>query len=98
MIDKVEKGLELCSASNDTKYCFQCPYNCETHCIECLAQNALDILIKLQSENEALKAELGAAQQHLQKENESLKAQLQAAEQAINTMKAKLRAAGLYHN
>ena len=80
MIDKVEKGLELCSASNDTKYCFQCPYNCETHCIECLAQNALDILTKLQSENEALKA------------------QLQAAEQAINTMKAKLRAAGLYHN
>ena len=80
MIDEVEKGLELCSASNDTKYCFQCPYNCETHCIECLAQNALDILTKLQSENEALKA------------------QLQAAEQAINTMKAKLRAAGLYHN
>lgn len=80
MIDKVEKGLELCSASNDTKYCFQCPYNCETHCIECLAQNALDILTKLQSENEALKA------------------QLQAAEQVINTMKAKLRAAGLYHN
>ena len=80
MIDKIEKGLELCSASNDTKYCFQCPYNCETHCIECLAQNALDVLIKLQSENEALKA------------------QIQAAEQTINTMKAKLRAAGLYHN
>ena len=80
MIDKVEKGLGLCSASNDTKYCFQCPYNCETHCIECLAQNALDILTKLKSENEALKAELGAAQQ------------------AINSMKSKLRAAGLYHD
>jgi hypothetical protein len=80
MIDKVEKGLELCSASNDTKYCFQCPYNCETHCIECLSQNALDILIKLRSENESLKAELGAAQQ------------------AINSMKSKLRAAGLYHD
>ena len=63
MIDKVEKGLELCSASNDTKYCWRCPYNCETHCIECLAQNALDILTKLQSENESLKAQLGAAQQ-----------------------------------
>lgn len=80
MIDKVEKGLGLCSASNDTKYCFQCPYNCETHCIECLSQNALDILIKLRSENE------------------SLKAQLQAAQQAINSMKSKLRAAGLYHD
>lgn len=80
MIDKVERGLGLCSASNDTKYCFQCPYNCETHCIECLAQNALDILTKLRSENESLKAELGAAQQ------------------AINSMKNKLRAAGLYHN
>lgn len=80
MIDKVEKGLGLCSASNDTKYCFQCPYNCETHCIECLSQNALDILIKLKSENESLKAELGAAQQ------------------AINSMKTKLRAAGLYHD
>lgn len=80
MIDKVEKGLGLCSASNDTKYCFQCPYNCETHCIECLSQNALDILIKLKSENESLKAELGAAQQ------------------AINSMKSKLRAAGLYHD
>lgn len=80
MIDKVEKGLGLCSASNDTKYCFQCPYNCETHCIECLAQNALDILIKLRSENDSLKAELGAAQQ------------------AINSMKSKLRAAGLYSN
>lgn len=79
MIDKVEKGLGLCSASNDTKYCFQCPYNCETHCIECLAQNALDILTKLQSENESLKAELNAAQQ------------------AINSMKSKLRAAGLYY-
>lgn len=77
MIDKVEKGLALCSASNDTKYCWQCPYNCETHCIECLAQNALDILTKLRSENEALKAELGEAQQR------------------INSMKAKLRAAGL---
>ena len=63
MINKVEKGLGLCSASNDTKYCFQCPYNCETHCVECLTQNALDILIKLRSENESLKAELGAAQQ-----------------------------------
>ena len=31
MIDKVEKGLGLCSASNDTKYCWQCPYNCELH-------------------------------------------------------------------
>lgn len=80
MIDKVERGLGLCSASNDTKYCFQCPYNCETHCIECLAQNALDILTKLRSENESLKAELGAAQQ------------------AINSMKSKLRAAGLYSN
>ena len=80
MIDKVEKGLGLCSASNDTKYCFQCPYNCETHCIECLAQNAFDILTKLKSENESLKAELGAAQQ------------------AINSMKSKLRAAGLYSN
>ena len=80
MIDKVEKGLGLCSASNDTKYCFQCPYNCETHCIECLSQNALDILTKLRSENESLKAELGAAQQ------------------AINSMKSKLRAAGLYHD
>lgn len=80
MIDKVEKGLGLCSASNDTKYCFQCPYNCETHCIECLAQNALDILTKLKSENESLKAELNAAQQ------------------AINSMKSKLRAAGLYHD
>ena len=79
MIDKVEKGLGLCSASNDTKYCFQCPYNCETHCIECLAQNALDILTKLRSENDSLKAELGAAQQ------------------AINSMKSKLRAAGLYY-
>ena len=79
MIDKVEKGLGFCSASNDTKYCFQCPYNCETHCIECLAQNALDILTKLRSENDSLKAELGAAQQ------------------AINSMKSKLRAAGLYY-
>ena len=65
MIDKVEKGLGLCSASNDTKYCWQCPYNCETHCIECLSQNALDILIKLQSENKALKEELDAAQQEI---------------------------------
>ena len=80
MIDKVEKGLGLCSASNDTKYCWQCPYNCETHCIECLSQNALDILTKLKSENESLKAELGAAQQ------------------AINNMKSKLKAAGLYND
>jgi hypothetical protein len=80
MIDKVEKGLGLCSASNDTKYCWQCPYNYETHCIECLSQNALDILTKLKSENESLKAELGAAQQ------------------AINSMKSKLKAAGLYNN
>jgi len=80
MIDKVEKGLGLCSASNDTKYCWQCPYNCETHCIECLSQNALDILTKLKSENESLKAELGVAQQ------------------AINNMKSKLKAAGLYNN
>lgn len=65
MIDKVEKGLGLCSASNDTKYCWQCPYNCEMHCIECLSQNALDILIKLQSENKALKEELDAAQQEI---------------------------------
>jgi len=78
MIDKVEKGLGLCSASNDTKYCWQCPYNCETHCIECLSQNALDILTKLKSENESLKAELGATQQ------------------MINSMKSKLKAAGLY--
>ena len=77
MNDKVEKGLALCSASNDTKYCPQCPYNCETHCIECLAQNALDILFKLRSENEALKAELGETKQE------------------INSMKVKLRAAGL---
>ena len=80
MIDKVEKGLGLCSASNDTKYCWQCPYNCETHCIECLSQNALDILTKLKSENESLKAELGAAQQ------------------VINSMKSKLKAAGLYND
>ena len=46
------------------------------NCIECLSQNALDILIKLQSENKALQA------------------QLQAGEQVINTMKAKLKAAG----
>lgn len=75
MIDKVEKGLGLCSASNDTKYCFQCPYNCETHCIECLSQNALDILTKLQSENESLKAELAAAQQAIN----AAKAKLRAA-------------------
>lgn len=75
MIDKVEKGLGLCSASNDTKYCFQCPYNCETHCIECLSQNALDILTKLQKENESLKAELTAAQQAIN----AAKAKLRAA-------------------
>lgn len=75
MIEKVEKGLELCSASNDTKYCWQCPYNCETHCIECLSQNALDILIKLKSENESLKAELAAAQQAIN----AAKAKLRAA-------------------
>lgn len=75
MIEKVEKGLELCSASNDTKYCWQCPYNCETHCIECLSQNALDILIKLKSENESLKAELTAAQQAIN----AAKAKLRAA-------------------
>lgn len=80
MIDKVKEGLGLCSASNDTKYCWKCPYNSETHCIECLAQNTLDILTKLQKENDSLKAELGAAQQ------------------AINSMKSKLRAAGLYSN
>lgn len=80
MTDKVEKGLALCSASNDTRHCWQCPYNCETHCIEYLAQNALDILSKLRSENESLKAELGEAQQ------------------VINSMKSKLRAAGLYYD
>ena len=80
MIDKVEKGLGLCSASNDTKYCWQCPYNCETHCIECLAQNALDILTKLQSENEALKAELTAAQQAIN----AMKAKLREKEGSLD--------------
>lgn len=83
MMDKVKKGLELCSvysAAIGTRYCSQCPYECERHCIDCLAQDALDILTKLRSENDSLKAELGAAQQ------------------AINSMKSKLRAAGLYSN
>ena len=75
MIDKVEKGLGLCCASDDTKYCWQCPYNSETHCIECLTQDTLDILIKLQKENEALKAELAAAQQAIN----AAKAKLRAA-------------------
>ena len=80
MIDKVKKGLGLCSvyfAAGDTRYCSQCPYDCERHCVDCLARDALDILTKLQKENESLKAELTAAQQ------------------AINAAKAKLRAAGL---
>lgn len=34
----------------------------------------------------------------LKNENESLKAELGAAQQAINSMKSKLRAAGLYSN
>lgn len=34
----------------------------------------------------------------LRNENESLKAELGAAQQAINSMKSKLRAAGLYSN
>ena len=80
MIDKVEKGLGFCSASNDTKYCSQCPYDCETHCVECLTQNALDILTKLRNENESLK-----------KENKVLKAQVQAAEQTIRAITIKLR-------
>lgn len=71
-------GLKCCAYPHDGESCGDCPYNYESQCIGCLAQNALDILTKLRSENESLKAELGAAQL------------------AINSMKSKLRAAGLY--
>jgi len=72
--------LKCCAHPHDGEACGDCPYNYETGCIGQLAADTLDILEKLKSENESLKAELGAAQQ------------------AINSMKSKLRAAGLYSN
>lgn len=78
MKDKVIEGLKRCSnPSNQGFGCSDCPYLSETECVYGLTRDALDILTKLQSENESLKAELGASQQ------------------AINSMKSKLRAAGL---
>jgi len=81
MKDKLVDGLKRCSdPSNQGFGCSDCPYYSETDCTYGLTRDALDILTKLQKENESLKAELGAAQQ------------------AINSMKSKLRAAGLYSN
>lgn len=72
------EALKMCCDPNND--CHECHYRKEHVGCDVLDQDALVLIIKLQ------------------KENDSLKAQLQAAEQAINTMKAKLRAAGLYHN
>lgn len=60
-------------------------------CKDCPYEN-LDI----ESCSRAVAADAIAVLKHLQKENESLKAELGAAQQAINSMKSKLRAAGLY--
>ena len=75
--DILEALKICCDPDND---CHECPYRKMHAGCDVLAQDALDILTKLQKENESLKAELGAAQQ------------------AINSMKSKLRAAGLYSN
>ena len=61
-IDEVRKCLACCSRRG-YDHCRTCSYDEEESCIEELAGDALDILAKLQSENDALKAELKAAQQ-----------------------------------
>ena len=75
-VAEVSKALNKCFFSLG---CQDCPYeNLDAEsCQKGAVSDTIDILTKLQSENEALKAELGAAQQ------------------AINSMKSKLRAAGL---
>ena len=54
-------GLKCCAHPHDGEACGDCPYNYETGCIGQLTADTLDILTKLQKENEALKAELRAA-------------------------------------
>lgn len=75
---EVNKALDKCFFSLG---CQDCPYEDldSESCLKTAVSDAINILTKLQSENESLKAELGAAQQ------------------AINSMKGKLRAAGLYY-
>ena len=75
----VIKVLETCFYRDG---CKDCPYeNLDIEsCSRAAVADAIDVMKKLQSENEALKAELIAAQQ------------------AINSMKSKLMAAGLYSN
>lgn len=74
--DILEALKMCCDPDND---CHECPYRKMHAGCYVLDQDALNLIIKLQSENESLKAELTAAQQ------------------AINSMKIKLRAAGLYY-
>lgn len=68
-------GLKCCAYPHDGEACGDCPYNYETGCIGQLAADTLDILTKLQKENESLKAELTAAQQAIN----AAKAKLRAA-------------------
>ena len=75
--DILEALKMCCDPDND---CHECPYRKMHAGCDVLDQDALDLIVKLKSENESLKAELVAAQQ------------------AINSMKSKLRAAGLYSN
>ncbi len=56
-------GLKCCAHPHDGEACGDCPYNYETGCIGQLAADTLDILEKLKSENEALKAQLQATEQ-----------------------------------
>lgn len=68
-------GLKCCAYPHDGEACSDCPYNYETGCIGQLAADTLDILTKIQKENESLKAELTAAQQAIN----AAKAKLRAA-------------------
>lgn len=75
-VAEVNKTLNKCFFSLG---CQDCPYeNLDSEsCLKTAVSDTIDILTKLQSENESLKVELTASQQ------------------AINSMKSKLRAAGL---
>lgn len=58
--DILEALKKCCDPDND---CRECPYRKMHAGCDVLEQDALDLIIKLQKENESLKAELTAAQQ-----------------------------------